>query len=384
VKEQVHPRARQGLVSKQATGAVSTTGPGEQTNGTTSALTSATTDQRRWRIVGGTLFSRHGVFSSVHELLVTRERSIGAFTLLAFLGVLSVVPSKEYSGGSLVILVVGMAIVLLQSVARLAVGQRFPRWTLHVDLILDVILITTLCMITPGVEFQFEFLYLWIIFYVALYFSVQVLFVYLGAVAAAYALVALSSATPRPVIETWFSLFGTAVVFGLITVGLVSLLRESSEFDSLTKLANRRAWERRTEEEFERAVRTSTSLSMVVIDIDDFKLVNDQDGHHAGDALLCSLADGWRQMVRVGGDFVARIGGDEFGYLAPGANEEAIQHVIERLRTAVPLGRSCSFGASSWDGVSTLGELFRDADEAMYRAKRERKSGRGNPSGEID
>ncbi len=327
----------------------------------------------------GSRFSRHGVFSAVHDLLLTRERSIGAFTLLAFFGVLSVIPSKRYADGALAILSVGMSIVFLQSVARLAVGERFPRWTLHLDLILDIILITTLCLITPGVEIQFEFLYLWIIFYVALYFSPRFLFAYLGLVGAAYAIVALTSRTPRHDFEILLSMLGTALVFGIITVGLASLLREASEYDSLTKLANRRAWEKRSEAEFERAVRTSAPLSMVVIDIDDFKLVNDREGHHAGDALLCSLADSWRPLVRTGGDFVARIGGDEFGYLAPGVDEVTIQNVIDRLRAAVPAGRSCSFGAASWDGVSTLGELFRNADEAMYRAKRERKLGRDNP-----
>lgn len=328
------------------------------------------------------------MFSALHELLLTRERSIGAFTLLAFLGVLSVVPSKRYVGGALAILVLGMAIVFLQSVARLTMGERFPRWTLHLDLMIDIILITTLCLITPGVEIQFEFLYLWIIFYVALYFSLRFLFAYVAVVAVAYGVVALTSRTPLHDFEVWLSMLGTALVFGLITVGLASLLREASEFDPLTKLANRRAWERRSEAEFERAQRNATPLSMVVIDIDDFKLVNDREGHHAGDALLCALAESWRPMVRVGGDFVARIGGDEFGYLAPGATEAATRNVIERLRAAVPAGRSCSFGAASWDGVSTLGELFRDADEAMYRAKRERKRGRdvphplgGEPSG---
>ncbi|MHB1089348.1 MAG: GGDEF domain-containing protein, partial [Acidimicrobiales bacterium] len=162
-------------------------------------------------------------------------------------------------------------------------------------------------------------------------------------------------------------------VLGIITVNLVTLLRQSSEVDALTKLANRRAWEHRSEEEFERTKRSGGSLSMVIIDVDDFKEVNDRDGHSAGDHLLRALADGWSREIRGGGDFLARIGGDEFAYLAPGADVQRITLVIERLRQSMPEGVSCSFGASSWRGISTLADLERSADEAMYRAKRERK-----------
>jgi diguanylate cyclase (GGDEF)-like protein len=114
-------------------------------------------------------------------------------------------------------------------------------------------------------------------------------------------------------------------------------------------------------------------LSLAVIDIDNFKTVNDRDGHQVGDLLLRKLADGWGGIVRGSGDFIARLGGDEFGLLAPNSDDIGIRRIVKRLHEISPSGVSCSIGVATWDGVETAADLFRRADEAMYRAKRERR-----------
>ncbi|MBW4079673.1 MAG: GGDEF domain-containing protein [Acidobacteria bacterium] len=263
-----------------------------------------------------------------------------------------------------------------QSVVNLYFGARIPEWALHTDLVIDISLIAAVCVVIPSVDVEFGFLFLWIVFFAALYLSLRSFLFYWLYVSVAYAVVVFRATAPAEATRMWIPLVGTGLVLGFVTVGLVSMLRQSSDLDPLTKLPNRRAWDRRTEEEFERAKRNTTILSMVVIDIDDFKMVNDRDGHQAGDELLCLLADAWRQRVRGGGDFVARLGGDEFGFLAPETDAQEIVQVMQRLETLMPEGVSCSFGASSWDGMGTLADLFRDADEAMYRAKRQRKLAR--------
>ncbi|MHB1210382.1 MAG: GGDEF domain-containing protein [Acidimicrobiales bacterium] len=309
----------------------------------------------------------------IRALLASPERAGGAIAFAVLCGVLAALATRNVSSTSFVVLLVGVALLVFQVGVHLLMIKRFPRWLLHVDFVADVLLGSLICVLEPQVVTQFGFFYLWAIFFAALYFSKKVFVAYYLFVASAYACVALVTTSSRSVIDMGAPILVTGAVLGLITVNLVTLLRESSEVDALTKLANRRAWEQRSEEEFERAKRSGGSLSMVIIDVDDFKEVNDRDGHSAGDHLLRALADGWSREIRGGGDFLARIGGDEFAYLAPGADLERINLVIERLRQSMPEGVSCSFGASSWHGISDLADLARSADEAMYRAKRERK-----------
>jgi diguanylate cyclase (GGDEF)-like protein len=111
-------------------------------------------------------------------------------------------------------------------------------------------------------------------------------------------------------------------------------------------------------------------LSLAMIDVDNFKAVNDREGHSEGDHLLCQFARSWQEVVRDGGDFVARLGGDEFGVLASSTNEFGAQSLAQRLEEITVRGVSCSVGVVKWDGVESAGELVQRADEAMFHAKR--------------
>jgi len=195
---------------------------------------------------------------------------------------------------------------------------------------------------------------------------------HIASAGAAYAIVLGVGANVEKPVVAWLSIFGTASVAAVVVAALVNVLRRTSREDPLTGLSNRRSWDERVDEELERARRTKTTLSLAMMDIDNFKAVNDREGHQAGDRLLCHFADGWRDTIRAGGDFVARLGGDEFGLLATGSNDADIQRVVARLREISPDGVSCSIGAVTWDGSETAADLFRRADEAMYQSKRDR------------
>jgi diguanylate cyclase (GGDEF)-like protein len=326
-------------------------------------------------------FSREGLLGLFPDFLASPGRAGGVFALAAVFSVLLVLPSKHLTTATLALMIFALVIAVAQTVVHLTIGHRLPRWSLHLDIIIDISLITAVCALVPGVVVEFAFLYLWVILYGALYLSLRAFFIYYGYVALAYGYVVLQAKTPEHDVLMWAPLLGTGLVIGIVTASLVSLLRQSSDVDPLTKLPNRRAWDRRADEEFERAKRNSTVLSLIMIDVDNFKLVNDRDGHQAGDDLLRMLADGWRERVRVGVDFIARLGGDEFGFLASGTDSIEIARVVERLQELIPEGVSCSFGTSSWDGVGTLADLVRGADEAMYQMKRQRKLDRGaNPA----
>ena len=308
-----------------------------------------------------------------NALLASPGKAAGAFTFAAAAAVFATLLAHQLNYNSLPVLVGAIVVTGVQSSLRLFFGHRLAHWTLHVGILVDIALITVVCVLEPKVDVEFSFLYLWVLLFVALYFPARVFLAYYVSVAGSYAVVALAVKSPRQVVEMWLPLLGTGAILGLITTSLITALRQSSDVDPLTSLSNRRAWDRRAEEELERAKRAVMPLSLVIFDIDDFKEVNDRHGHQAGDELLRTLANGWRKTVRGSGDFIARLGGDEFGYLAPGVEQSTIGVVIDRLRVTIPVGITCSFGAATWDGASTFAELFRVADEEMYRMKRERK-----------
>jgi diguanylate cyclase (GGDEF)-like protein len=154
-------------------------------------------------------------------------------------------------------------------------------------------------------------------------------------------------------------------------------LREQAMRDPLTGLYNRRALVQRFEQELQHQRVTGQSLTLVLIDIDHFKRINDSFGHATGDAVLRALAATMRDGVRTS-DAVFRIGGEEFALLLP--NADALQATLrvqalrQGLRTlALPLadeGVTFSAGIAACQGADdTLDSLLHQADEALYLAK---------------
>jgi len=150
---------------------------------------------------------------------------------------------------------------------------------------------------------------------------------------------------------------------------LVTELQTDSRRDHLTGLPNRRAWDERLDEEIERCRRHGTALSVALIDLDDFKAINDLQGHSAGDLALQAFAVSWRRILRFGGDFIARLGGDEFGLLVPGSRSAGLRSLAARHATSEPSGVRYSFGVATWDQRETAGQLAHRADLSMYRDK---------------
>jgi diguanylate cyclase (GGDEF)-like protein len=150
--------------------------------------------------------------------------------------------------------------------------------------------------------------------------------------------------------------------------------------DALTGLPNRRAWDQTLRERMGE-ITDSRCLCLAVFDLDHFKHINDAFGHVAGDEVLKSVALAMCKSLRQG-DFVARIGGDEFGLLIWVSDPGIAPVVVERVRTALPdqltasgihrvtasAGLAC---ASSITPPVNPGTLFAQADEALRRAKQE-------------
>jgi diguanylate cyclase (GGDEF)-like protein len=164
-------------------------------------------------------------------------------------------------------------------------------------------------------------------------------------------------------------------------------LARRAAFDGLTGLANRASFNERLERHFSTSERRSQSVSVLFIDVDDFKFVNDSIGHAAGDALLVAVAGRLSACVRPG-DFVARLGGDEFAIITLDPTPEATaadtiaQRVLEAFTEPIPLGGRLIPVAVSI-GVSVMrrdtrdsASLLSEADFAMYTAKRAGKARR--------
>ena len=156
-----------------------------------------------------------------------------------------------------------------------------------------------------------------------------------------------------------------------------------SSFDGLTGITNRRYFDEHLKIEWQRAHEDSALLGLIIIDVDHFKLYNDNYGHLAGDDCLKKVADCISKSLKRSTDFVSRYGGEEFAVILPGANFSSAMRIAENIRSDVEEMKiphelseasdfvTVSLGASSMMPIkeSSPEELIKKADKALYRAK---------------
>jgi diguanylate cyclase (GGDEF)-like protein len=162
--------------------------------------------------------------------------------------------------------------------------------------------------------------------------------------------------------------------------------------DHLTGLANRREFERVMEREVALSERHGRSLSLMMIDLDNLKRINDRQGHRAGDAALRLVAQQLQRVVRAS-DVCARVGGDEFAVAMPETGIERARDVVVRLRTAVrQVGLSAksadqvavSIGVAAWRPGQDWQAVYQVADGDLYEDKRRHKSARAWVKPELE
>ena len=160
-------------------------------------------------------------------------------------------------------------------------------------------------------------------------------------------------------------------------------LQRLSSLDGLTGIANRRQFDKMLEQEWQRALRNCTELSLIMVDIDYFKLYNDSYGHQAGDDALKAVALALHRIVHRPSDLVARYGGEEFAVILPETDAEGALRVAEKMRDSInrlAIRHEASKNADKITlsiGVATLNPRGGDnpdlilaaADDALYRAK---------------
>ena len=170
--------------------------------------------------------------------------------------------------------------------------------------------------------------------------------------------------------------FANQAMMAVIAAGHVEQLRAQADRDSLTGLLNRRAFMRELGTEIERSLRYGRHFVLALCDLDDFKSINDTDGHPAGDRALEAVAALLQDTIRAS-DFAFRVGGDEFALLLPETDADEAHDAVRRIVTALSgdsvLGASLgiSFGLAVFPiHGKTPEELIRRADQALYAAKR--------------
>ncbi|MFN2381812.1 MAG: GGDEF domain-containing protein [Guyparkeria sp.] len=186
--------------------------------------------------------------------------------------------------------------------------------------------------------------------------------------------------TELPLVRLFARLLGSILEAELRRVDLertLEAVREEASIDLLTGLLNRRGWQERIGIEERRAHRYGSPATVVIIDLDRLKEINDTNGHEAGDALLGRAAESVDLAMRAT-DAVARIGGDEFAVLCMESGAGAVKRIETKVRRALEeAGVEASVGCSARDPRQGIESAVVKADRAMFDEKR---AGRQEPA----
>jgi diguanylate cyclase (GGDEF)-like protein len=230
-----------------------------------------------------------------------------------------------------------------------------------------------------------EMFYLWVVLWAAYYFRRRMLAIQVATVLVAYA-VTLALIHPGDAgTSRWISVSGLVIGAAFVvrmlserSERLVGELRNAALTDPLTDLPNRRALEGAFTREAARQARDQRPFTLLLLDLDRFKQLNDEHGHKAGDRALCDVAGLLLEHARPV-DTAARIGGDEFALLLAQTDRAEATEVRLRLTRAIhehavasewPAGVSIGISSSEEDGAS-MDAMMRHADMRLYAAKRE-------------
>lgn len=317
------------------------------------------------------------VGSTLHRLTARRPAIAWALALLfAFKGLICLATAVDpISAGEPVGLVAAAGIVAI--VGAVGIWLLSARISLvGFELLAAAGSLTTSYLVshavTPGGMMVVAFSYPWVAIYAAHFFPRRVVIAQGLLISVGFGVGLLVGGLPHVGIY-WTIVTATTWSICLLLGSLSESLRHQAGTDPLTGLPNRNAFLEAAKRERAIADRTGAPLVLAVLDLDDFKQVNDNDGHAAGDRLLASLANTWRECLR-GGDVLARQGGDEFVLLLPSTTPASARIALDRMREmTAPVGWSA--GISEWLSGESLDACLARADRYLYAIKESARSG---------
>lgn len=264
----------------------------------------------------------------------------------------------------------GAVLLVLALVAHLGRRSESLRWVvLLLGVGVNTVLLATSISLAGVVHASITFVYAAL--YGAFDFGRWRLNTVLGLIVVASLTGSLLATPPMHVLE-WVTTIGAVVLAGGLLGHVVRTLRRSAGTDGLTGVLTRAAFEVAASAALGGDRRRQVPTSLVLIDLDNFKEVNDSLGHAAGDRMLVATVEAWAARLRRG-DLIGRLGGDEFVLLLPGTGAQGTDHVVAGLRSVSPIAFSSGQVVASPDEPEpAVAELVAVADEEMYRVKRAR------------
>src|SRR5207245_402785 len=249
-------------------------------------------------------------------------------------------------------------------------GSRLPTWVFHGLVAGGTVIVSIGGYFAGGgaATATTAILYVWVSLYAFYFFPWAAAIAHLAIVGVSYAVV-LAVLHEHAGPAQWILAYGTTVVAGLVIGSVSRQIRVLAATDSLTGLPNRRTFEEALDRELARARRQPAPLCVAIVDLDDFKALNDREGHQSGDRLLKEITAAWSGALR-GADLLARYGGDEFAVVLPTCPPSRAHQIIDRLRKVMPHGRSFSAGFALWDRDESMTSLVSRADGALFDAKK--------------
>lgn len=247
-------------------------------------------------------------------------------------------------------------------------GRRLDTWVFHLLLFCGTAIVGlgVYLGMGGGTAVAAAAFYVWITLYAFAFFRWRAATAHLVWAACSFAVALAVSGNPAAPAE-WLLIVGTAAVAGMVVGALRDQLHALASTDALTGLPNRQSLDELLERELARAHRGGRPLCLGVIDLDDFKEINDTHGHLVGDRTLSELTEAWKAGLRAG-DILVRYGGDEFVVILPDSPAGEAAEVLGRL--SAEAHHSWSAGVTALDAGDSPGSLLARADTALYEAKR--------------
>jgi diguanylate cyclase (GGDEF)-like protein/putative nucleotidyltransferase with HDIG domain len=297
-------------------------------------------------------------------------------------GVIALAQSSHLKDGLMIVLVL---VAYTAGLGLLLGRRRLPAVAVDAAFALGIVLTTvTIAHLGEATEEYLSFLYVWSGLNSAFLLTRRRAAIQIALIAASYGAYLISSEdTVRVALQQWLLTVGTATLAAGLVGGLKSRVEhlvdevaETAKRDPRTGLLNGSGFEELLDRELERAQRAECSLSVIVVDLDRFKDVNDELGHRVADERLAIVADLLERTKRRI-DVVARMSGQEFVLLLPETDEHGAYVLADRLRRAVrdrftgdALATTASLGVASFPKHgSSFEELFGAASQAVYAAK---------------